>query len=628
VTLENEEKEIKEPNLKNLIETQTPEHLLNFISELNSIVKVKENIKHINFQYTKEYIEKTQEQKSCAFLDTKENFMKNITNVFAEDKSFPLYAQYIYVDESWNNGDKSVKVSTLIIRFLKAMMKKYSIVDEGHFKINFPIPQVKLIFFDPQNFLRILSLLYIDNENLILETLDLIINFMNDPLTYKMVLHYTNTIDILIYFMIKYRSKNIMKFIDNMYYYHNVFFSFDFLRKNPAEEPISGSFPNPPSSANLMSYRKDSINIGGNALNKKNVGNTVVNNNNNNNANNPNNNNANLNVNNNNLINPNSNPNSKSNNAINNNDAILNNFCYISDDEYDFFENYQNANKFLSRYFPISLIYHLVNSDFVEFIDTLHSNVYKPNLIWNSEMLEKLINNLTDLLKTYILLDSPQDSNFEIQNTYLNTYNSESNVNEQVLKIRNFNCLKTNNSNINSLYSNNPMHSYKEFELKNFAFDPKFKIEYKIISDRMNCFIYFFDMFIFKKQNKINYKKCSKKDKIDVYNYDSIDNNNNKIDELNEDEEILSFKKQEKIEEAGEIIENFSLVNYSIENLSIHKSCEFEVILKIDSNHYNTIAKSIIEKIKKRMLSVKSIYSLIDIEFIVFLKALKFMMEE
>jgi hypothetical protein len=97
-------------------------------------------------------------------------------------------------------------------------------------------------------------------------------------------------------------------------------------------------------------------------------------------------------------------------------------------------------------------------------------------------MFEKLINNLTELLKAYILLDSPQDShsNLEIQNTYYNTYNSEQNANEQVLKIMNFNCLKTNNSNINSLYSNNPLHSYKEFELKNFAFDPKFKIEYKI----------------------------------------------------------------------------------------------------------------------------------------------------
>lgn len=648
VTLENEEKEIKEPNLKNLIETQTPEHLLNFISELNSIEKVKENIKHLNYQNTKDYLDKTKELKSCAFLDAKENYLKNLSNVFAEDKSFPLYAQYIFVDESWNDADKSVKVSTLIVRFLKAIMKKYSIVNEVDFKINFPIPQVKLIFFDPQNFLRILSLLYVDNENLILETLDLIINFMSDPLTYKMVLHYTNTIDILIYFMIKYKSKNIMKFIDNMYYYHNVFFSFDFLRKNPAEEFISGSASNASSSGNLMSYRKDSINLVNSAITKKPFGNAVVNNPPNaNNANlnnlnsNLNNTNVNVNNNNNNIYNVNSANLNLNNEVVNNNNnnnnpnPILNNFCYISDDEYYFFENYQNANKFLSRYFPISLIYHLINSDFQEFMETLHSNVYQSNLIWNSEMFEKLINNLLELLMNYILLDSPQDSNsnIEIQNTYYNTYNSEPNANDQVLKLMNFNCLKTNNSNINSLYSNNPLHSYKEFELKNFAFDPKFKIEYKIISDRMNCFIYYFDMFILKKFN-FDKNKNNLKDENDNDNNDndkSVDDSKDYVhkeeEEENEYDKTLNVEKQEKIEEA-ETFENFCLVNYSIENLSIHKSCDFEVILKIDPNHYNIIAKSVLEKIRKRLLLVKSVYSIIDIEFIVYLKALKFMMEK
>lgn len=622
VTLENEEKEIKEPNLKNLIETQTPEHLLNFISELNSIEKVKENIKHINYENTRDYLNKTREEKSCNFLDNKETFLKNLTNNYSEDKLFPLYAQYIYVDESWNTADKSVKVSTLIIRFLKAIMKKYSIVNEVDFKINFPIPQVKLIFFDAQNFLRILSLLYIDNENLILETLDLIINFMNDPLTYKMVMHYTNTIDILIYFMIKYKSKNIMKFIDNMYYYHNVFFSFDFFRKNPSDEFVNGIINTTPSSGNLMSYRKDSINIASNAVTKKPFGNTVIINTNNNSGNMITNNNVNNNliagqnsnlINNNNIIN--------NNNLENNNALKNNNFCYISDDEYDFFENYQNANKFLSRYFPISLIYHLINSDFSEFMETLHSDVYKPNLIWNAEMFQKLINNLTDLLKTYILLDSPQDSNLEIQNTYYNAYNSEQNANEQVLKIMNFNCLKTNNSNINSLYSNNPLHSYKEFELKNFAFDPKFKIEYKIISDRINCFIYYFDMFVFRK----NLNKKSNKDKNSNEN---VKENTNEIDidDEGKEEKLNKINSNKDIKE--EVKENFSLENYSIENFSIHKSCDFELILEIDPNHYSIIAKSILQKIKKKFLAVKSVYSIIDIEFIIFLKALKFMMEK
>jgi len=589
VTLENEEKEIKEPNLKKLIETQILEHLLNFISELNSIEKVKENIKHLNYQNTKEYLEKTKDSKSCAFLDSKENFLKNLLNHFEQDKNFPLYAEYNYVDESWNTADKCVKVCTLIIRFLKMIMKRYSIVNEIDLKINFPIPQVKLIFFDPQNLLRILSLLYIDNENLILETLDLIINFLNDPLTYKMVLHYTNTIDILIFYMIKYKSKNIMKFIDNMYYYHNVFFSFDFLRKNSSEDYNLSSTS---SSANIMSYRKDSINISNKPLTNKNFGNLGGTNNNNSNIN---------------TINHAFNPNNEFFNLGN----TMNNFCYISDDEYDFFENYQNANKFLSRYFPISLIYHLINSDFMEFMETLQSNVYKSNLIWNADMFERLINNLTELLKTYILLDSPQDNNNQIQNAYMSNYNTESNANEYVLKIMNFNCLKSNNSNINSLYSNNPLHSYKEFELKNFAFDPKFKIEYQIITDRMNCFIYYFDLFIFNKK-KLNENKILNKDEVLVKNL-------KENDVLNIEKENLSESVQ---------AENFKIIGYSIENISIHKSSNFEISLRIDPNHYNIIAKSIIQKINKRFLSVKNFYNLIDIEFIVYLKALKFMIKE
>jgi hypothetical protein len=404
-----------------------------------------------------------------------------------------------------------------------------------------------------------------------------------------------------------------------------VFFSFDFLRKNPAEEIASGNVSNTLSSGNLMSYRKDSINLANSAVSKKPFGNTVLTNTNNNSGNLHSNNNNNNNVNNPIPQNSNFNYNNNLNNNLNNNNNYnemnnnaLNNFCYISDDEYDFFENYQNANKFLSRYFPISLIYHLINSDFLEFMETLQSNVYKSNLIWNSEMFEKLINNLAELLKNYILLDSPHDSKtiYEIQNTCYNTYNSEQNANEYVFRLMNFNCLKSNNSNINSLYSNNPLHSYKEFELKNFAFDPKFKIEYKIISDRISCFIYHFDIFVYKK----NVNRKNKKAK----------NNLNSEKEINNEEKEnyffnLNLENQEIIEEP---LESFSLLNYSIENFSIHKSCDFEVILKIDPNHFNIIAKSILEKITKRFFSVKSVYCIIDIEFIVYLKALKFMMKK
>lgn len=527
VTIEHEDKEIKEPNLKNLIETQTPEHLLNFISELNSLEHIKNNITHLTYEKTIEYLENNKNLINCIFLDSKENFLKNFSNVSLADKNFPLYTNYFPIDESWNKADISIKSCTLIVRFIKILMKRFTIVNELDFKINFPIPQVKLIFFDSKNFLRILSLLFINNENLILETLDLIINFMNDPLTYKIVLHSTNAMDILVYYMIKYKSKNIMKFIDNMYYYHNVFFSFDFLRKSSDDFNIG----------NVMSYRKDSLNVSKNAAST-----------------------------------------SMEKNEINN-------CCFISDEEYDFFENYQTANKFLCRYFPISLIYHLINSDFLEFINTLQAEeVYTSNLIWNKEMFKKLIMKITELLRNYIFSESPIENNkIHEGEFYVNTVYSEKE--EQNHKIISYNVLNYNNSNINNLYSNNPLHSYKEFELSNFAFDPNFKIDYEIVSKRMNCFVYYIDLFIFKKKN--NSENCEK-EKLERLDYLNID--------------------------AG--------------SLSIYKDCDFKIKMKIDGNHYNIVAKSIMQKIRRKLIKITDNCMIIDIEFVIYLKALKFMIKE
>lgn len=451
ITVENEEKEIKEPNLKNLIDTQTLEHMLYFITELNSIEKIKENnLKHLNYEKTIEYLEGDKYLNGQEFLDKKENFIKKINHNYHSNRFYPLYSHYNYLSEDWKEADKCVKTCTLIVKFVKKITSRFSVVNEMGSKINFPIPQVKIIFFDSQNYLRILSLLYIDNENIILETLDFIINYMNDPLTYKMVMHSTNTLDILIYFMIKYKSRNIMKFIDTIYYYHNVFFSFDFLKKSTEDNNFLSS-----PSTHLMSYRKDSLNLNKILQNESN-----------------------------------------SKQIKNHHESGYSNYCYISDDEFDFFEYYTNSNKFLSRYFPISLIYQLINYDFKEFTQYLLMNVYRSDLIWNSEMLKKLITNLTDLLRSYILFESKN------KNENVLYVRSE---NQEALKI--FNYISINTNDINSIYCNNPLHFYKEFELKNFSFDPNFKIDYSNITERMNCFIYYLDLFV---PNK-NKMKCKQK---------------------------------------------------------------------------------------------------------------------
>ena len=52
---------------------------------------------------------------------------------------------------------------------------------------------------------------------------------MNDPLTYRHSGHSTNLVDLLVFYMIKYKSRSIMKYLENIYYYHSVFFEFNWL---------------------------------------------------------------------------------------------------------------------------------------------------------------------------------------------------------------------------------------------------------------------------------------------------------------------------------------------------------------------------------------------------------------
>ena len=80
-------------------------------------------------------------------------------------------------------------------------------------------------FLKKENFFKILLILLTNNNNLVLETLDLLINYLNDPILYKEVVHLMNISHILVFYLIKYRSKSIMKYLDNINYFNNVLFS-------------------------------------------------------------------------------------------------------------------------------------------------------------------------------------------------------------------------------------------------------------------------------------------------------------------------------------------------------------------------------------------------------------------
>lgn len=233
VTCEIDEKEIKEPNLKNIILLKAPEKIINLIPELISIEYLKESVGFLKYENIVEVHNKHQNQVSFSFIDNKESIIKALDiNHFLFDKNFPNYTNYTNIDPSWEKADKNIKTCTIIVRFIKMLMKRFSIVDESNLKINFPIPKIKVISFDVKSFSKILLLLYCENLNLVQETLDLIINYMNDPLTYKYAAHATNLIDLLVYYMVVYKSKNLLKYLEKLYYYNNIFFNFDFLFKN------------------------------------------------------------------------------------------------------------------------------------------------------------------------------------------------------------------------------------------------------------------------------------------------------------------------------------------------------------------------------------------------------------
>ena len=164
VTVELREKEIKEPNLNKIIDLKAPEFFIKFISDLITNEYIYESAKN---KFSKTNIDKmiSNTNESNTFLDNRELILKSLsldnTNF---DKNFANYSNYVQIDESYFQADKKIKTCTLIVRFIKILMKKFSIVSEGLQKINFPVPKIKQVFCDHSNFKKILLLLFIDTK--------------------------------------------------------------------------------------------------------------------------------------------------------------------------------------------------------------------------------------------------------------------------------------------------------------------------------------------------------------------------------------------------------------------------------------------------------------------------------
>jgi hypothetical protein len=61
---------------------------------------------------------------------------------------------------------------------------------------------------------------------------------MSDPFSFQTVISKTNLIDLLIFYLLKYRSNLILNFFEQIYHYHNIFFNYDGFLKNLNEDEL------------------------------------------------------------------------------------------------------------------------------------------------------------------------------------------------------------------------------------------------------------------------------------------------------------------------------------------------------------------------------------------------------
>ena len=259
-TIKLNNKEVKEQNIKQLIELKGIDCFIKFVTEVCNSDSMK-STKELSYDIiTAESIEV-----SSSFIDNKKNVIVNdVDEDILYDEKFPNYCEYKSIDDSsYKNASKEIKIITLVSYFYKLLLKRNPILvfssqdSIDNFKIAFPMPKMKAMFFDENNYKIILSLLLYKNENLTQEILDFIIEYLDDPLTYFSVTNKYCTVDILFMYMLIYKSKILFDLLHKMNNYHRLFFSFSFLNLSNEEKEFFDAYPQ----ANKFLIRYFPINI-------------------------------------------------------------------------------------------------------------------------------------------------------------------------------------------------------------------------------------------------------------------------------------------------------------------------------------------------------------------------------
>ena len=495
-----------------------------------------DNLNNFNISNNKEFNSLSQSNNSSVFvlhesdfnmmnfLDNKKLIVKNLCNNFQYDKIYNNFTSYQYIHDSYNKGDKTIKCLTLIIRIYKILLKRFKLISDSLSKIYYPISRIKLLFLKKENFYKVIFVLFINNTNLVLETLDLLLNYLNDPLIYKEVIHSTNLSNVLVFYLIKFKSKNIMKFLDNMNYYNKIFFL---------------------NSSKLINYNNN--NLGNNNINNKE---DIM------------------------IINQqlNKNPINKQSNSKNvanrNNEMSLesvNNYSSaipkLNIDEQAFFRLYTEFNIILVKYFPISLIYHYMKTDFSEFLRILFSNdkneislvcsTYsvlnnsEQALQWNRSMLKTLVETLVSDMRKFLAGEFAK-------NLRLLSYSSE----------------------INS--------KFNVYSCSVYSFNKDFKLNYENENNKMKCLIYYIK-------------------EIESINIKDIESNiltKNKYLENKNNDYMIGF-------EFGEYIKNFikNLDDYHVESCIKIICDKIKDLMGRNENYY--MKAKIINEIKSYLFFMK-----------------------
>jgi len=96
---------------------------------------------------------------------------------------------------------------------------------------------------------------------------------------------------------------------------------------------------------------------------------------------------------------------------------------------------------------------------------------------------------------------------------------------------------------------------------------------------------------------------------------------------LNMNDKEINEKEKEKEDSISFNNNNNNILNYSFENI-FYKKKNIKLNIKVDNNHLSIIIKSLMQKIKKKFLSVRKFSTIIDVELIIQLKALKYLIKK